>query len=413
MPVKIPRPALWILGFLLFIAVFRDILANGRPLSCRIDGVTYYPGIRSVWTNPDKPFSEKPLRDIQRMADQFEAWKNPANFDEPPVYAPIPFSPGEFSSRNHLRFGYPGKSHPGLPSQKFIHWLGTDAEGRDIAATIISGGRIASLAGSLAMAAALLIGLLLGTLAGFFGDDTLYLKRGTGLLVLTGLPFAWFYASTALQWSKANVSGKIFLSIAVFSGVMLFFFLAGRRLSRLKWFSSATALPIDMLVMRTAEVFASIPRLIVLVVLAVALRGSDEGSVWLLTALIGVFSWTGVAKFVRAELLRIRALDYVTAARGLGLPPRLVLTRHALPNALRPVYITFAFGAASAVLLEAYLSFLGFGGAAFRGISWGSLFMNENSAANPIDTWWVTLFPGLMIFLTVSALNAIGEALSS
>ena len=166
-----------------------------------------------------------------------------------------------------------------------------------------------------------------------------------------------------------------------------------------------------MLVMRTAEVFSSIPRLIVLVVLAVAIRGLSDGSVWLMTALIGVFSWTGVAKFVRAELLRVRALDYVTAARGLGLSPLRVLIRHALPNAMRPVYIAFAFGAASAVLLEAYLSFLGFGGAAFRGVSWGSLFINENSAANPLDTWWVTIFPGLMIFLTVSALNAIGEAL--
>lgn len=411
MSVKIPRPVFWILGFLLFLTVFRDLLANGRPLCCRIDGVTYFPGIRAVFINPDKPFGDKSLRDIQLMPDQFEAWKDPANFDEPPVYAPIPFSPGEFSSRNQLRFGYPGLSHPGLPPHRFNHWLGTDAEGRDIAATIVSGARIALLTGSLAMAAALLIGLLLGTLAGFFGDDTLQVKRGVWILFLCGLPFAWFYAVTVRQWENTGSPGGISLSIAIFSGVMLLFFATGRWLSRLKWFSVESSLPVDMLVMRTAEVFSSIPRLIVLVVLAVALRGMSDGSVWLMTTLIGVFSWTGVAKFVRAELLRVRALDYVTAARGLGLSPRRVLIRHALPNAMRPVYIAFAFGAASAVLLEAYLSFLGFGGAAFRGISWGSLFINENSAANPLDTWWVTLFPGLMIFLTVSALNALGEAL--
>ena len=411
MSVKIPRPVFWILGFLLFLTIFRDLLANGRPLCCRIDGVTYFPGIRAVFINPDKPFGDKSLRDIQLMPDQFEAWKDPANFDEPPVYAPIPFSPGEFSSRNQLRFGYPGLSHPGLPPYRFNHWLGTDAEGRDIAATIVSGARIALLTGSLAMAAALLIGLLLGTLAGFFGDDTLQVKRGVWILFLCGLPFAWFYAVTVRQWENTGSPGGISLSIAIFSGVMLLFFATGRWLSRLKWFSVESSLPVDMLVMRTAEVFSSIPRLIVLVVLAVALRGMSDGSVWLMTTLIGVFSWTGVAKFVRAELLRVRALDYVTAARGLGLSPRRVLIRHALPNAMRPVYIAFAFGAASAVLLEAYLSFLGFGGAAFRGISWGSLFINENSAANPLDTWWVTLFPGLMIFLTVSALNALGEAL--
>jgi ABC-type dipeptide/oligopeptide/nickel transport system permease subunit len=138
------------------------------------------------------------------MPDQFEAWKDPANFDEPPVYAPIPFSPGEFSSRNQLRFGYPGLSHPGLPPHRFNHWLGTDAEGRDIAATIVSGARIALLTGSLAMAAALLIGLLLGTLAGFFGDDTLQVKRGVWILFLCGLPFAWFYAVTVRQWENTG-----------------------------------------------------------------------------------------------------------------------------------------------------------------------------------------------------------------
>ncbi|MFM7400703.1 MAG: ABC transporter permease, partial [Bacteroidota bacterium] len=360
MSVKIPRPVFWILGFLLFLTVFRDLLANGRPLCCRIDGVTYFPGIRAVFINPDKPFGDKSLRDIQLMPDQFEVWKDPANFDEPPVYAPIPFSPGEFSSRNQLRFGYPGLSHPGLPPHRFNHWLGTDAEGRDIAATIVSGARIALLTGSLAMAAALLIGLLLGTLAGFFGDDTLQVKRGVWILFLCGLPFAWFYAVTVRQWENTGSPGGISLSLAIFSGVMLLFFATGRWLSRLKWFSVESSLPVDILVMRTAEVFSSIPRLIVLVVLAVALRGMSDGSVWLMITLIGVFSWTGVAKFVRAELLRVRALDYVTAARGLGLSPRRVLIRHALPNALQPVYIAFAFGAASAVLLEAYLSYLGF-----------------------------------------------------
>ena len=128
--------------------------------------------------------------------------------------------------------------------------------------------------------------------------------------------------------------------------------------------------------------------------------------------LIGALGWTGVAKLVRAELLRVRALEYVSAARGLGLSEWQVLVRHALPNTLRPIYIALSFGAASAILLEAYLSLLGFGGQSFRGISWGSLFINENSSADPLETWWVTLFPGLMIFLTVLSLNRIGEALS-
>jgi len=112
---------------------------------------------------------------------------------------------------------------------------------------------------------------------------------------------------------------------------------------------------------------------------------------------------------VRADLLRVRELDFVTAARGLGLPETRILLRHALPNALRSTLIAFAFGVAGAVLLEAALSFLGFGGDEFRGKSWGSLL---NSARSYPTDWWVALPPGLAICVTVLALNAIGEALS-
>ena len=130
---------------------------------------------------------------------------------------------------------------------------------------------------------------------------------------------------------------------------------------------------------------------------------------WVMIALIGVISWTGTARFIRADLLRVRELDYVTAARGLGFSEARILLRHALPNALRSTMIVFAFGVASAVILEASLSFLGFGGYTFN-TSWGTLL---NSARAYPTAWWVALPPGLAICITVLALNAIGDRLSA
>ncbi len=410
---KLPRTAIWLMGFLLFLALFRDVLSNGRPLYCQIGGESYWPGLRTVFIAENTPYKAEALRNLQNKTNQLEVWKTLANYDSPPVFAPIPFSPGEHSTLQVGAFAKPGAAHLGL-EKRFVHWLGTDAEGRDVAATIVSGARIALLTGSLAMAVALTIGLSLGMVAGFFGDDRLRVKRLQLIVFCLGLPVAWFFAVTVRAYALATATGlvEIWKSVAIFLAIMYVFNRIGRLLLRVPGLSKTIIFPADMMVMRVAEIFSSIPRLILVIVMAVALRGLTKESIWLMIGLIGALGWTGVAKLVRAELLRVRALEYVSAARGLGLSEWQVLVRHALPNTLRPIYIALSFGAASAILLEAYLSFLGFGGQSFRGISWGSLFINENSSADPLETWWVTLFPGLMIFLTVLSLNRIGEAMS-
>jgi peptide/nickel transport system permease protein len=411
---KLPRGALWVMGILLFLSVFRDVLANGRPLHCRINGVSYYPGLRSMFFRENDLYEAVPLRQLQQQVNQFEVWKNPANFDSPPLYAPIPFSPGEHSTLEILPFAQPGSAHRSM-GNRFVHWLGTDSEGRDVAATIVSGARIAVLTGALAMAVSFVIGLSLGMIAGFFGDDRLKVKRGNIVLFLIGLPIAWFFAFTIRSYALlvADSAVELWISVGIFIVILFVINALGWFFRRNIWFSHTIVFPADLLIMRVSEIFSALPKLILVIVLAVALRGITGESLWLMIALIGALSWTGVAKLVRAELLRIRALDYVAAARSVGMSEWRILLRHALPNSLRPVYIAFAFGAGGAVLLEAYLSFLGFGGASFRGISWGSLFIIENSKANPLETWWVTLFPGIMIFLTVLSLNRIGERLSA
>ncbi len=405
------KASLWFLGFLLFMAVFRDVIANGRPLYCKINGERYWPGLRAVLVDPNVRYDAAALNAFAEKS-QYEGWKDFSNYDEPPVFAPIPFSPGEYSSRQLSGLLAPGQTQPGLP-QRFRHWLGTDNDGRDVAATLISGARVALLTGSVAMGMALLIGLSLGTLAGYFGDDRLRVRRGRLWLILLGIPVAYFYAFVTRQYEHSVAQSAFFWyeSISFFLGILLIFNLMGVGISRFPFFKKSVVLSVDLAIMRLAEIFNALPKIIVIISLSVLMQRQND-SIWMLIALIGAMSWTGVASFVRAELLRVRALDYVTAARGLGLTNGQILFRHALPNAMRPVLVALALGVAGAVLLEASLSFLGFGGDALKGISWGSLLARDNAQTNPVRSWWVMLPPGLFICFTVLAFNALSEKLN-
>jgi peptide/nickel transport system permease protein len=402
------KASLWFLGFLLFLAVFRDVIANGRPLYCEIGGASYWPGLRAVFVDPNERFGVPALDALAEKA-QYESWKDYSNYDSPPIFTLIPFSPGEYSTRQISGLLPPGAIQPGI-APGFKHWLGTDSDGRDIAATLVSGSRVALLTGAVAMGMALLIGLILGTVAGYFGDERLRVRRGRLWLTLAGIPVAYFCAFVLRQYELSTVGSSVVWSksLLVFLSIILLFNGLGALLSRGIFLAKPVVLPADLAIMRMAEVFNALPKLIVVVSLSVLMQRQND-SIWLLIALIGVMSWTGVARFVRAELLRIRELDFVTAARGLGLPNWRILFRHALPNAMRPVMVVLAFGVASAVLLEASLSFLGFGGEALKGMSWGSLLARENAQTNPVNSWWVMLPPGLFICFTVLAFNALGE----
>jgi peptide/nickel transport system permease protein len=124
--------------------------------------------------------------------------------------------------------------------------------------------------------------------------------------------------------------------------------------------------------------------------------------------IIGLTGWTGIAKYVRAELLRVRSLEYIEAAQSLGFSEWRIIFRHALPNSLTPVLITIAFGIASAILVESSLSFLGIGVQAELQ-TWGKLL---SEAREDVSAWWLAVFPGLAIFVTVTIFNLIGEGLT-
>ncbi len=161
---------------------------------------------------------------------------------------------------------------------------------------------------------------------------------------------------------------------------------------------------VDLLGMRLVEIFSSIPTIFLLIAF-VAFYGRN---LYLIMVIIGLTSWVGYALFVRAEFLKLRDQDFVVAARACGLPLWSVLFRHMLPNGVTPVLVNASFGVASAILAESTLSFLGLG--LVEEPSWGQL-LNQSREVVGGFHWWVVVFPGLAIFLTVFSYNLLGEAL--
>ena len=160
---------------------------------------------------------------------------------------------------------------------------------------------------------------------------------------------------------------------------------------------------VDMLVSRLIEVVMCIPTLILILAMIAIV---EKPTIWHIMAVIGITGWTGIARLTRAEFLKIKQADFVTAAEALGAGRIRIMFRHILPNALAPVLVPITFGIASAILIESVLSFLGFGPQGSP--SWGKVL---NESRSHLQMWWLVAFPGGAIFLAVLAYNLIGEGL--
>jgi peptide/nickel transport system permease protein len=161
----------------------------------------------------------------------------------------------------------------------------------------------------------------------------------------------------------------------------------------------------DVVLMRLVDAALAIPRLL-LIIVVVALWGSL--SVAALTVLIAGVGWFTVSRLVRAETLAVRDRDFVVAARALGTSPWRIVLRHVLPNVVGPGIVNATLAVGNVILLEAGLSYLGIG-VRPPTASWGSII--QDGAERVSDLWWLTVFPGLAIVVTVFACNALGDAL--
>ncbi len=288
---------------------------------------------------------------------------------------PLPFAPG-----------VPDLLHVAEPPDWSAHWLGTDLLGRDVATELLFGARqviLLSLPAALLSAAA---GALVGSSAGYWGNRGCRLPLPAWLL---GLAVAWWLGVLPGSWPLAGL---------LLGAAALAWWLGPRWpwLSRLTW-----ALPLDSLLQAAITLLGAVPRLLLVLVLASgpALSASQ------LLLLLAAVTWPEPARQVRAQMLQVRALPFVEAARAAGLSPGRVWLRHALPHACRPLRATVPLSLAGLTGLETTLSFLGVGRPPDIS-SWGQLLgmLRQEPGA-----WWLLASAGGCLLFTLLALQRLAR----
>jgi peptide/nickel transport system permease protein len=398
------RMAVWSLRFfyfLVFIALTADFVANEKPFYCKYQGNTYYPMFRSIAVELGLAKWQPQFVNADWLQLEYES----------AVFPPVTYSPTTIDIANS-GFKGPFAEQDIKPGRK-RHVLGTDQIGRDVFAGMIHGTRIALMVGVLSMSIASVIGILLGALSGYFGDERLKISRIRILLNVLFLFIAWFYAFHIRAYNMDDALAAGFFpyvtqwvfSILIFVAIMVIPNILTVGIKKVPVLGMKVAVPLDIFIMRAIEVINSIPTLLLILSFVAVLK--KPSIVWVMV-IIGLTGWTGIAKYVRAELLRVRSLEYIEAAQSLGFSELRIIFRHALPNSLTPVLITIAFGVASAILAESFLSFLGIGVQAELQ-TWGKLL---SESREDVSAWWLAVFPGLAIFITVTVFNLIGEGLT-
>ncbi|CAN5413453.1 hypothetical protein BH09BAC5_BH09BAC5_21570 [soil metagenome] len=406
--------SLYILGFLAILSILAPIIANEKPLYIKYHGHTFFPAFSF---NNNYIFKNAETGQEENIQLDLADWKR-MDF-ESVIWAPVTWSPGKEDKNNRNYIG------PGDP-QKFIdkngqaiympgrfkHFLGTNNSGEDVLSGLIHGGRISLSIGFISMGIASVIGLFLGALAGYFGDKRYQTTRIRFWFVIISIPFAWFYAFSKRSFILKDAisdSGFLFLiqflfSIIIFILIVWLFSRAGKIISKGKYFGQRVNVPVDSIISRSIEILNSIPTLILLLSLSTLVK---EPSIIYVMIIIGLTSWTGIARFTRAEFLKIRSMEYIEAAQAMGFKEKRIIIRHALINGMAPSMVSIAFGIAGAILIESSLSFLGIG-VPRDIITWGKLL---SQGKENFDAWWLIIFPGLFIFITVTVYNLIGDGL--
>jgi len=281
-----------------------------------------------------------------------------------------------------------------------IYLLGTDDLGRDVFARMLQGAWVSLTVGFVAVGISVIVGIFMGGIAGYFGQShlrvggmfaALFLLLGGGLLaagavysgislLVLGLAFTGFSIWTGRAWKK-GAGGPLWTKLL-----------------------SAGTVSLDTLIMRFVDIMLCFPSFF-LILTVVALL---PASIYNIMIVIGLTSWMGTTRFVRAEFLSLREQDFVTAARALAVSDWRIIFRHMMPNAIAPVLVSATIGIASAILTEAGLSFLGFGVPPPHA-TWGNILSDGKNFI--FDAPWLTFEPGIAILVVVLSFNLFGEGL--
>ncbi|MCS7153617.1 MAG: ABC transporter permease [Bacteroidia bacterium] len=397
------KPAYWslrIVILLAIIALLADFLAYNKPIVASYQGRIIFPVLRDYG---ESLFGAKLWEPELRKAN----WRQ-LKLDWA-IWPPVRYAPDELDLANAPAVGPFDEQIINNPWER--HFLGTDNLGRDLLSGLIHGTRISLTVGLVSVGISAFIGILLGALAGYFGDNTLQVSRASLWFGLPGAFLGLYYGFYIRRYALGEALGEGFfpflgslaVSIFIFAGVMALVWLPSRLVKRTAWGGKRIYLWVDLTISRLIEVMISLPTtLLIFTVAAIA-----KPSLFLVMAVIGLTSWTGIARFTRGEMLKVRNLDYIQAARAIGYSDLRIMFFHALPNSLAPVLVSIAFGIASAILVESGLSFLGIGVPPTT-VTWGSLLSAARSATG---AWWLAVFPGLAIFTVVTLFNLLGEGI--
>jgi len=397
--------SIWFLMLLAIISLIASLIANDKPLYVKVGDQTWFPALTNEsYYDQDLLFSDL----AQFTSDTITV-----------VMPLIPYAPGAsdiensgFKSPQQTQFKDDGGTRKMLQGWE-RHHLGTGKRGEDLLSGIIHGTRISLSTGIYCTLIAGFIGILLGAIAGYFGDDGIRIKRGTAITITLGVIPAWFYAFNLRTWMLTEgmpattgiAALQVVASIAIFILVIMFCALPGMLLSLLPFLKQPVRFPADWLISRVIELVNSLPKLIIIISLAAVSRPSLANII----LLIGLTYWTDIARLTRAELLRIRSTDFIASAKSSGASPLRILFKHALPNATPVMSVALVACMASAIITESSLSFLGLG-VPVDLVTWGSLLAG---AREEFDAWWLVVFPGIMLLLTILSLNKVADAIST
>ena len=280
-----------------------------------------------------------------------------------------------------------------------IYVFGTDDLGRDVFARMLQGSWVSLTVGFVAVGIAIIIGIFLGGIAGYYGQRRIRINQ---------LMAAGFFAVGGILLITGPVGVAAGLLLCGLACILLSFLAKKYARSKTKpaWtrFWYAKTVSIDTLVMRFVDIMLCFPSFF-LILTVVALL---PASIYNIMVVIGLTSWMGTTRFVRAEFLSLREQDFVAAARALGLNDLRIIFRHMMPNAVAPVLVSATIGIASAILTEAGLSFLGFGVPPPHA-TWGNILSGGKGFI--FDAPWLTFVPGFAILLVVLSFNLFGEGL--
>jgi peptide/nickel transport system permease protein len=277
-----------------------------------------------------------------------------------------------------------------------IYLLGTDDLGRDVFARMLQGAWVSLTVGFVAVGISVIVGIFMGGISGYFGQNNLRVDQMlAAVFILLGVAFI------AIGVPRLGV---VLMFMGLFS--MALYVWSRTRFQKRQWmrFLSTGTFSIDTLIMRFVDIMLCFPSFF-LILTVVALL---PASIYNIMIVIGLTSWMGTTRFVRAEFLSLREQDFVTAARALGVSDWRIIFRHMIPNAIAPVLVSATIGIATAILTEAGLSFLGFGVPPPHA-TWGNILSDGKRFI--FDAPWLTFIPGFAILVVVLSFNLFGEGL--